>query len=229
MYKHKNILAIIPARRGSKSIPNKNLAMLAGKPLIGHTIAQARESRYIDRVIVSSDSNALLRVAKRYGAETIRRPKHMAKDNAKMDDAIRHALLRLRKERYEPDFVVILQPTSPLRKVTTVDRAVSSFIDNAKQFDSLAPLCPIEPKVGHIKNGRYAPFSKMNMQRQELVPLYRECGTVFVFKPGRIAKRQPLYGARILPFVIDDQKEALDINDKHDLELANYFLRYERN
>lgn len=225
MYNQKKILAIIPARGGSKSIPNKNMAPLSGRPLISYSIAQARQARYVDRVVVSSDSPVILAVAARAGIEAVRRPKPLAQDKSKMDGAMRHVLLYLRdKDNFRPDFVVLLQPTSPLRKAITIDKAIAAFVDKAEKFDSLAGMCALEPKVGHIKNGRYTPTNSMNMQRQELKPLYKECGTIFVFKPSRILKKQPLYGKKIMPFIITNRVEALDINDQYDLDLANYFL-----
>jgi len=225
MYKNKNILAIIPARGGSKSIPNKNIIKLANKPLIGHTIAQAQKSRYIDKIVVTSDSPVILSVAEDYGAELIHRPKEFAQDASKMDQCIRHALLYLYDlDTYKPDFVVLLQPTSPLRKIATVDKAISEFVDNSDKFDSLTSVHVLEPKLGNILKGRYMPYNKMNMQRQQLKEIYQECGTVFLFKPGRILKEQSLYGTRILPFIIKDRAESIDINDKHDIDLAEYFL-----
>ncbi|OJI07367.1 hypothetical protein BK004_01390 [bacterium CG10_46_32] len=225
IYKKKNIIAIIPARGGSKTIPNKNLAPLGGKPLMSYSIAQAQQSRYVDMIVVSSDSEAILAEAKQLGAEAIRRPKQMSGDTSKMDLALRHALLQLDSIKgYVPDYIVLLQPTSPLRSVATIDRAIVAFVDNAKKFDSLIGLCAIESKIGHIKNGRYIALNKMNMQRQQLKHMYQECGTIFVFKPSRILKKQSLYGARVMPFIVEKRHEALDINDSHDMNMANYFL-----
>ncbi len=225
MYKQKNILAIIPARGGSKTILNKNIVKLNKQPLLSYSIQQAKQSKYIDRFIVSSDSETILTVAKKYGSETLLRPKKFARDTSKMDEALHHVLVSLhKKEGYQPDFIVLLQPTSPLRSVATIDKAITLFVTHARSFDSLTAVCEQDPKIGTITKGVYRAMNRMNMQRQELAPLYKECGTVFVFKPERILKKKTLYGNKILPFIIPSKEEALDINDADDLTLAHYYI-----
>jgi len=220
MYQNKRILAVIPARGGSKGIPKKNLASLGGRPLLCYSIDSAKKSRFIDRLVVSSDSEEILAVAAEYGAESIRRPGALATDRAKMDGALRHAILKLQKSGFAPDLVVVLQPTSPFRTAETIDRAISAFADSQRRFDALTAVSCLTPKIGHIRSGRYIPAGKVGMQRQELPAWYKECGTVFVFKTQNILAQKPLFGARILPFVVSDGREILDIDTPHDLDLA---------
>src|SRR3989338_5088713 len=132
MYQNKRILAVIPARGGSKGIPKKNLASLGGRPLLCYSIDSAKKSRFIDRLVVSSDSEEILAVAAEYGAESIRRPGGFA-----------------------PDLVVVLQPTSPFRTAETIDRAISAFADSQRRFDALTAVSCLTPKIGHIRSGRY--------------------------------------------------------------------------
>lgn len=125
-----HILAIIPARSGSKGILNKNIRVFAGKPLIAHTIDTARESRHISRIVVSTDSKKIADVAKKYGAEVpFLRPPEFSGDSAKVADAIAHLLLKMReKEGYQPDYIVLLQPTSPLRTTADIDSAIDRLL-----------------------------------------------------------------------------------------------------
>ena len=121
-----NILGIIPARGGSKGIPKKNLRKVCGIPLIEHTIKTAKKSKKINRLIVSTDSQEIIRFVKKLDVEVpFRRPTKYASDNSSTFDVINHALEFLKKtENYSPDIVIILQPTSPLRNALTIDKSV---------------------------------------------------------------------------------------------------------
>ena len=127
MISGKSILAIIPARGGSKGIPRKNIKLLAGKPLIAWTIDEAKKSIYIDRLILSSEDEEIIRIAKEWGCEApFIRPAELAEDNTPGIDVVIHAIDAL-KEKY--DYLVLLQPTSPLRKVEDIDRCIETCID----------------------------------------------------------------------------------------------------
>ena len=112
MYKNKTFLAIIPARGGSKRLPRKNILNLGGKPLIAYSIEAGLDSSYIDKVVVTSDDDEILTISKKYGAVTINRPDELASDTSTTFDAIKHTVDNC--EKY--DYIVLLQPTSPLRK-----------------------------------------------------------------------------------------------------------------
>ena len=226
MYKNHYILGIIPARGGSKGIPRKNLALLDGRPLISHSITAAKRSKFLDAVVVSSDSDEILAVAAGDGAECIRRPDSLGRDTSPMEGALLHAIREVNRRGFVPDFVALLQPTSPFRTTETIDRAIKEFID-APGFDALASLVRITPKLGRIVRGRYVPVTAMGKQRQELPEWYKECGTIFVFKAKRILAGKPLFGKRILPLAIEHEREALDIDTPADLALADYFLTHE--
>lgn len=127
MINNKKILAIIPARGGSKGLPRKNIRELAGKPLIAWTIEAGRKSKYIDRLIVSSEDFEIIEVAKKYGAEIpFVRPKHLAEDESLGLDPVFHAL----RELPGYDIVVLLQPTSPLRLTEDIDACIEQLIDS---------------------------------------------------------------------------------------------------
>jgi len=132
MYKGRSILALIPARGGSKRLPRKNIRPLLGKPLIAWTIEEALISKYIDRVIVSTDDEEIAKVSRKYGAEVpFMRPKELATDEARSVDVILHALKYLEDaDNYSPAIVVLLQPTSPLRTRDDIDKAIKIFYRN---------------------------------------------------------------------------------------------------
>ena len=123
MKKQPEVLAIIPARAGSKRIPNKNIRPFFGKPLIAHTIEQAKKISWIDRVVVDTDSEKIAALARGAGAEApFLRPKHLAGDKAQVVESILHCLARLKKEQgYDPAYIIILQTTSPLREIHDID------------------------------------------------------------------------------------------------------------
>ena len=133
-----DILAIIPARSGSKRLPNKNNMLFKGTPMVALPIQQARESKYITRSIVVTDDSATASIARQYHCEVINEPSYLAKDDVAMKEVVKWALEHLKKyEDYNPYYVVLLQPTSPLRMVEDIDNAIKLIIDNsAESVDS---------------------------------------------------------------------------------------------
>jgi len=218
------ILAIIPARGGSKGIPRKNIKELTGKPLIVYSIEAALKSKYINKIVVSTEDEEIAEISKKYGAEVIKRPRELAKDSSSIIDVLKHVLEKLReKENYNPDIIVLLQPTSPLRTVKTIDSAILIFRDKFEYYDSLIPLYLIEGKIGIIMRERYIPNYILGSRRQDIEPIYRECGTIFIFKPDLI-KNGEMFGEKILPFVIKKYKESIDIDTTDDLKIAEFFM-----
>lgn len=119
--KKPHVLVVIPARGGSKRIPNKNIRLFAGKPLIAHTIEQARSLSFVDRIIVDTDSTAIAHVARAHGAEVpFLRPAHLAEDTSSVVDSILHLIKKLSEHNYKPDYVLLLQATSPLRDIDDI-------------------------------------------------------------------------------------------------------------
>ncbi len=134
MSKNKKIIALIPARGGSKAIPKKKIVDLGGFPLIAYSIAVAKLSKFIDRIIVSTDSKEIAQIAKNYGAEIpFLRPKKFSTDNTKDIGLIKHAIEWFkRRENFHPDYLVYLRPTTPLRNFQVVDKAISEIIKDKK-------------------------------------------------------------------------------------------------
>src|SRR4030042_5620005 len=128
MSKKPNIIAIIPARGGSKGIPQKNLKLLAGKPLVAHTIEHALQARHVSRTVVSTDDTKIAQVAQQYKAEVVMRPAELATDTTISELALLHVLSLLEQtEGYAPSLVILLQATSPLREPDDIDNAIDTL------------------------------------------------------------------------------------------------------
>ncbi len=150
MYANRSILAIIPARGGSKGLKKKNISPLLGKPLIACTIEQGLKSKFLDRLIVSTDDEETVRISKQYGAEIpFVRPAELARDDSPTIDVILHALNFCAAKREYYDILILLEPTSPLRKDDDIDKAIKLFLDNYDKADSLISIGEIHSDTQH--------------------------------------------------------------------------------
>lgn len=231
------ILAIIPARGGSKGLPGKNTRLLNGHPLIAYSILAAKSSKHITRVIVSTDSNEIADVAKNYGAEIpFLRPDEFAQDLSTDLDVFKHALDYLEQtEKYIPDLVVQLRPTSPIRFVHDIDLCIDKMIKN-KTVDSLrivteAPITPYKMWVIDDTEKPMKPLLKVegiaepyNEPRQRLPKAYWQIGTLDVIKRDVIMKDNSMSGTSILPHIVE-QKFAIDIDDINSFIKAEEVMR----
>jgi len=226
---NKKILAIIPARGGSKSIPRKNIAFIAGKPLLTWTIEAALESKLINRVIVSSDDEKILKVASKFGAETIKRPKNIAGDNSPFNLLIFHALEYLKKkDKYVPDVIAYLQPTSPLRNGEDIDQALSLLKGGAKgvigvyEVDNKFLKSFMINKKGFMNGVSNDVFPFMN--RQNLPKIFMPNGAIYIIETKIFLKTGKLFSDRTIPFVMSSEK-SLDIDSMEDLKKAEKILK----
>lgn len=228
----RNILAIIPARGGSKSVVRKNVRLLCGKPLIAYTIEAALSSKLINRVVVSTEDEEIAKVSKKYGAEVISRPTELAQDNTPSLPVYQHAIRHLEKmEDYRPEIIVTLQPTSPLRTVADIDTAIHMFLE--KGCDSVVSVCEAEHPLGWmytLKRDRLKPIVKGDekvTRRQDAPKVYRLNGAVYVtsreiiMKENRVLRRDKR--AHIMPL-----ERSIDIDTELDFKLAELLMR-ERN
>lgn len=230
-----NVLALILARGGSKRIPKKNIAMLAGKPLIQYTIECAQASQYIDRIIVSTDDQEIAAVARKCGAQVpFMRPAEIAKEDSTELDAFKHALLWLKdNENYEPDYIVKLFPTSPLRTAGSVDRAVKLMIDHpeADAVRSVRPcsehpfkMWTLEGKwLEHFIPADRKPAQAHTLSYQVLPQVYIQNAAIDVTKPSTIWKKSSITGDRILAFPMNEE-DSVDINTPLDLVTAQAII-----
>lgn len=224
----REVLAIIPARGGSKSVPRKNVLTVGGKPLIGWTIEHALESSLISRVIVSTDDDEIASVAKEYGAEVpFMRPKELALDNSLDIEFHQHALEWLNlNENYRPEAVANLRPTSPGRNPKTIDAAIKRFFEhpNADSLRSvhLAEQSPF--KMWHIgSDGFMTPVvcfedvtEAFNLPRQSLPLVYWQDGYIDIARFETITKKKSTVGSTVLPFLIDNPIKDIDYFDEID-------------
>lgn len=234
------VLALIPARGGSKSIPRKNLIPIAGKPLISYSIEQALSSKLITRTIVSTDDEEIARVAREFGAEVpFMRPSEFAQDLSPDIDVFRHSLEWLRdNEAYQPELVVHLRPTGPVRRVELIDQAIET-LESSEKADSLrsVSLAVQTPyKMWRVVDGKLEPLLKIDgveepysLPRQQLPRVYWQNGYVDVIRPRVILEDGSMCGKEILSFVVDEPMLEIDHNeDVVKVEEALVALKSER-
>lgn len=225
-----NILGVIPARGGSKGVPKKNIRPLAGKPLIAYSTEQAKRSKYISRVVVSTESEEIAEVARKWGAEVIKRPEELARDETPTIDIIIHVLDYLKKEEnYTPDTVVLLQPTSPLRTSEDIDNAIGLFL-NAQDCLSLVSVTEFDhPPFWAMKiedNFLKPIFDKkyFRMRRQELPKAYRPNGAIFISTPRVLYEYRTFYTPTTIAYIMPPER-SVDIDTEFDFLLAEFLIR----
>jgi N-acylneuraminate cytidylyltransferase len=215
------ILALIPARGGSKSIPRKNLMPINGKPLITYSIEQALASRHVTRTIVSTEDEEIARVARSCGAEVpFMRPAEFAQDASTDLDVFRHALSTLRDQHgYRCDAVVHLRPTGPVRRVARIDEAIERLLDDPRADSLRSVTTPVQTpyKMWSINGPYLEPLLEIDgvhepfcMPRQSLPPVYWQNGYVDIIRPRVILEDGLMCGRRVIPFVMSEPILEID-------------------
>jgi CMP-N,N'-diacetyllegionaminic acid synthase len=232
MYKKRRILAVIPARAGSRGLPGKNILSFCGKPLISWTIAQARASKYLDKVLVSSDDKKIAAISVQCGAcVPFYRPKRLARSTSNMIEVVIHALDFLSKKNEEYEIIVLLQPTSPLRTSRDIDSAIELFFK--KKASSIISVCRCEHhpwwSAALSKTLRIKKFlvntGELHRNRQVLPDFYRINGAVYVtdahfFKKNRTFTAGKNAYAYIMPI-----ERSSDIDSRFDFESAEFLAK----
>jgi YrbI family 3-deoxy-D-manno-octulosonate 8-phosphate phosphatase len=221
----RRVLALIPARGGSRGIPRKNVRPLGGKPLIVHTIEHARHATSIGRVVVSTDDEETGSVARAHGADVVPRPQELSGDTASSESALLHALDYLRdEESYEPELVVFLQATSPIRRPNDVDEAVAELRRSGD--DSLFSACRVHGFVWRQEGDALRSFSydfHHRTRRQDSPEDLVENGSIYVFKPWVLRETGNRLGGRITVYRMDPL-DSFQIDEPGDFELAERLL-----
>ena len=199
------VLGLIPARGGSKGVPGKNIKMIHGRPLIEWTILRAKESKKLDKLIVSTDSDEIARVSLDCGAEVLKRPDYLATDTASSYDVMVHAL-----QHYPADTLVLLQATSPFRSKGLIDRCINEF--EIRGYDSLA--------TGFICD--YKEYGTNNLPRQQIDGFFYDDGNVYVIKAENIL-RGDRYGEK-RGYYYTSRYENAEIDDPFDFWLLEEIL-----
>jgi len=221
-----NILAVIPARGGSKGIPGKNLRTVAGKSLIEWSIAAAKQSNYQLRVVVSTDSEEITAVAQRSGAEVIFRPPEISGDSASSESALLHALQVLgERDGYHPELLVFLQCTSPLTASEDIDGTIHLLLE--KHADSALAVTPFHYFLWHEEDhGNWSGINHdkaLRQLRQEREPQFVETGAVYVVRPAGFQIARHRFFGKTVAYVTPPERRW-EIDDPIDLEIAEMLL-----
>jgi len=221
------IVAIIPARGGSKGIPRKNIIPVAGKPLVAWSIEQARHSELVEKVFVSTDDNEIADISRRYGADVVERPAELSSDTASSEDALTHAIDTIERGMTTAiETVVFLQATSPVRGKEDINNAIRLFRD--EKADSLFSCMKLEDYFIWEKNdNRYVSVNydyRNRKRRQDIKPQYLENGSIYVFPPVTLRKHHNRLAGKIVAYEMDHWK-SFQIDDKEDVEICEYYLR----
>lgn len=223
------VVAIIPTRAGSKGLPFKNILKVGGKPLVAWTIEAALRSKYINRTIISSDDQKVLNIAKVYGVEFIKRPKKVSeKSNYAPRPVILHTLDYLKKHKnYEPDIIIYLQSTSPLRTYQDIDKAVKIMF--AKKAGGVISVCKANKKYfWSLFLGKNGFLKKINekfglINRQKVPALYMPNGAIYIMKKDFFMETKTLFTKKSIPYVMSLEK-SIDIDTSDDLAMAKKFF-----
>ena len=226
MYKNKTFLAIIPARGGSKRLPRKNILNLKGKPLVAWSIEAGLNSKYIDNIVVTSDDDEILKIAKKYKVIIVRRPCELASDRAATIDAVKHVISNVNKTY---DYIILLQPTSPLRTSTHIDEAIELL--DRKCADAVISVCEMEhsplwcnklPKDKSMAN--FLKEEIINKRSQDLEKYYRLNGAIYICNTKRLLEENSFFLKDNIFAYIMDKKSSVDIDEEIDFKLAEVLL-----
>ena len=229
------ILAIIPARGGSKGIPSKNIQKLGELPLIAHTIRSAKNSTKVNRIIVSTDNKKIAKIAMECGADVpFLRPKKFSRNSSSTLDVIQHTTQYLQKvENYTPDIITILLPTSPFRSPDLIDKSIKLL----KKTNATSVVSVFKSKEHAFKSflpnrGFLKPFKsdyKKYYQRQKLPDFYHTTGAAYTFWFDTLKKFGHYYGPRIKPLISHYYEMNVDIDSIFDLFIAEMILKHWKN
>lgn len=229
MINDKSVLAVIPARGGSKGIPRKNIKELCGKPLIAWTIEEGLKSKYIDRLIVSTENEEIAEISKKYGAEVpFLRPEELSRDDTPGIEPIIHSIKWLKEHsQIEYDYICVLQCTSPFRRSRHIDEALEILIN--KNGDCIVSVCESEISpywMKKIENGIMKDFIEnvqFYVRRQDLPKIYRLNGAIYIGKTSFVLKNKNWYGDNTLPYIMQ-KSDSIDIDDMLDFKIAQILM-----
>jgi len=233
----KRVLAVVLARAGSKGLPDKCVLPILGKPMIAYTFEHAKAARCLDATVLSTDSAEAARIAGQFGLEVIDRPAELAADAARVDDAVRHAVVEYERRHagFNADVVVILYGNIPVRAEGAIDRAVQRLVDTgADSVRTVAPVGKMHPDWLHRLDGdRLVQFRPNSIhRRQDLEPLYYHDGAVIavtrsaLFDPKTAGDDPHAFFGCDRRAIVQDPLDAVDVDEPVDLLVAEAVLRY---
>jgi len=224
------VLAIIPARGGSKGVPDKNIRIVAGKPLIAYAIECAQGSRLINRIVVSTDSPIIAQTASDYGAEVLVRPSDLAQDDTPMPPVLLHVLQTLQENGENYDLVVLLQATSPIRTGQDIDHVVEMFAStlDLDAVISVVPMDDVHPaRMYTLNEGQWMnPYieSGEEARRQDLPVVYYRNGCIYAIRPEILKDKKSLMVKNKKAYIMP-AKWLANIDDERDLIIAEALIK----
>jgi CMP-N,N'-diacetyllegionaminic acid synthase len=236
MYKNNTFLAIIPARGGSKGLPGKNVKHLCGKPLIAWSIQSGLDSSYLDKVVVSTDYKNIANISKEYGAEVpFLRPDYLATDTATTFDVVKHVIEYYQnKENTSYDFVVLLEPTSPLRNTDDIDKMIEKSVKERCDIDSVVSIGEVHEHPSIMKKivekkylENYCQNMKMKYRRQDNDPAYFPYGVAYIVKVDSFLKEKTFYTEKCGFYEIK-RHQCYEIDDIYDFLAIENILNYKK-
>ena len=202
---NEKVIVVIPARGGSKGVPKKNIKSFLGKPLVQHSIDYAKQSHYVNEIIVTTDDKKIKNLSKELNVSVIDRPESLSGDKATTESAIEHVILS--KNIKNDSIIVLLQPTSPIRPKNSLDKILKYFFE--KELDSLLTLSPIHPLTWRINNKPICMYDYLNRPRRQDFKkkdlIYDENGSVYVFKVKTFNKYSNRLGGKIGHYFFEEQ------------------------
>jgi len=223
MYADQTVVAIVPARGGSTRVPRKNIRLIAGKPLIAHTLDVIARVPEIDFCIVSTDDPEIAAIGRSRGAQIVDRPANLSTSEARVEPALLHALDTVRAQHGRTfDVLALLEPTSPLRRPETVSRCIRRLIDGGGE--SLLTARRTRDNLGRMEDGKFRPlFPNQPRRQQEREPLYIEAGVVYACRIDKLRASGTVASDNWLVEPVSDE-EAVDINEEIDFLIAQTLL-----
>jgi len=225
MSNKEKFLAIIPARGGSKRLPRKNILELCGKPLIAWSIEAGQKSKYIDKVVVSSDDGEILDIAKKFEADVLRRPNNLAIDTSTTFDVIKHILDNI--EGF--DYIVLLQPTSPLRDENHIDMAIKLLQD--KNADAVISVSETDHNPlwsntldDSLSMKNFLKDEVLNKRSQDLKKYYRLNGGIYICETNKLLAQKSFFLKENIYAYKMDKQSSIDVDDEADFKIAETFM-----
>ena len=235
MYKNKKFLAIIPARGGSKGLPGKNIKEICNKPLIAWSIEAGLKSKYLDEVSVSTDYESIANISKEYGANVpFLRPENLASDTATSFDAVKYSIDYYKNELgKEFDYIVLLEPTSPLREDSDIDNMIEKLIENKEKFDSIISMGEVHEHPSIMKKivntnslDNYCQELELKSRRQDNDVAYFPYGVAYMVKIDSFLEEETFYTSRNTFFDIK-RYQCYEMDDMYDFLAIENIMKYE--